>query len=154
VNLRIILIGKTRKDWIKRGLDEYLKRLGPLQKVEVLELPDVSIRIAGDPGAVKAREAVICLKHIDPQDHVVLLDERGGEKTSLEFSSFLANLSERRSVAFVIGGVYGAGDRLRERADDRVRLSAMTFTHQMARLILAEQIYRALMIRNNRPYHY
>lgn len=154
MNLRVIQVGKTKKGWLSQGVQEYLKRLGPLQRIEVLEVPDASLKTAGSAEAVKAREAERILRQIDPRDHVVLLDERGKAKTSLEFSSFLDSLSGRKPVVFVIGGVYGAGDRLKERANDILRLSAMTLTHQMARLFLIEQIYRALMIKNNRPYHY
>lgn len=154
MSLRIIQVGKTKKGWLSQGIEEYLKRLGPMQRIEVLEVPDASLRTSGSAEAVKAKEAEAILRKIDPRDHVVLLDERGAAKTSLEFSSFLDSLSGRKPVVFVIGGVYGAGDPLKERADELLRLSAMTFTHQMARLILIEQIYRALMIKNNRPYHY
>lgn len=154
MNLRVIQIGKTRETWLKEGIAEYLKRLRPLVRLEVEEIPDVSIRKAGNAEAVKEREAVLCLKRLAPDDHVILLDERGEMKTSLEFSAFLANLSGMRSVVFVIGGVYGAGEGLRQRANGCLSLSAMTFTHQMVRLVLVEQIYRALMIQNNRPYHY
>ncbi len=154
MKMRLLLVGKTKDDWLKKGIDEYLKRLRPLVKLEVLELPDSSLRTAGDTETVKAREAECCLKHIAPDDFFILLDERGETKTSLEFSSFLARLSAEKSVVFLIGGVYGTASSLRERANAVLSLSPMTFTHQMARLILVEQIYRALMIQANRAYHY
>jgi len=154
VILRIFQIGKTKEDWLKQGIAEYLKRLKPLLKLKVVEIPDVSLSQVGYIQSVKSREAELCLKRIAPDDYLVLLDERGAMKTSLEFSTFLANLSDKKSVVFVIGGVYGTGESLRQRANACISLSAMTFTHQMARLVLVEQIYRALMIQNNRPYHY
>jgi 23S rRNA (pseudouridine1915-N3)-methyltransferase len=154
VTLRIIQIGKTRDNWIKEGINEYLTRLKPLIRLEISEVPDVSIRSAVTQEAVKAREAALCLKRIASDDYIVLLDERGEAKTSLEFSSFLASVSHEKNVVFVIGGVYGTHESLKERADTVLRLSSMTFTHQMARLVLIEQIYRALMISGGRSYHY
>lgn len=154
MNLRIIQIGKTREPWIKAGVEEYLKRLQPFIKLEVLELSDTSLKIAGTPEAVKAKEAALILSKLEPEDYVILLDERGLDKTSLEFSGFLTNISDRKRVVFVIGGVYGTDPCLRKRADLMLRLSAMTFTHQMARLVLVEQIYRAMMISSGRSYHY
>jgi 23S rRNA (pseudouridine1915-N3)-methyltransferase len=154
VILRLLFVGKTRETWIKEGVDEYLKRLGPLIRMELVELPDVSISKAGNIPAVIDSEAEIILKHIKPEDHVVVLDERGEMKSSLEFSAFLTNLSDRKSVVFVVGGVYGTADKVKERANSCLSLSRLTYTHQMARLVLTEQIYRALMIQNNRSYHY
>lgn len=154
MNLRIIQIGKTKEPWIKAGVDEYLKRLQAFVKLEVLELADTSLRIAGSATAVKAREAITILHKIEADDYVILLDERGIDKTSLEFSGFLTNISDRKRVTFVIGGVYGTDPSLQQRADVIMRLSAMTFTHQMARLVLVEQLYRAMMISAGRSYHY
>lgn len=154
MNLRIVLLGKTRENYLKLGQDEYLKRLKPMLKLEWVELPDVSIVTAGNPENVKAREAQTILKHLRPDDFVILLDELGEQKTSLEFSVFMSKLSEMKSVVFVVGGVYGTDVTVRERANQFLCLSKMTFTHQMVRLILLEQIYRALMIQSKRAYHY
>lgn len=123
-------------------------------KLEWVELTDVSIVTAGSPENVKSREAQTILKHLRPDDYVILLDERGEQKSSLEFSAFMSKLSEMKSVAFVVGGVYGTDVTVRERANQFLSLSALTFTHQMVRLILLEQIYRALMIQSKRAYHY
>jgi 23S rRNA (pseudouridine1915-N3)-methyltransferase len=153
VNLRLFLIGKTKERWLKEAISEYVARISPFLKLELVELPDASLKIAGSAEQVRSREAETCLKRLHPEDVVILLDERGLKKTSLEFSGFLTNLSERRSVVFVIGGAYGADEKLKRRADHILSLSDLTFTHQMARLILIEQIYRALMISHNRSYH-
>lgn len=154
MNLRIIQIGKTKEPWIKAGVEEYLKRLQAFIKLEVMELSDTSLKIAGSPAAVKAKEAISILHKIEPEDFVVLLDETGIDKTSLEFSGFLTSISDRKRVVFVIGGVFGTDPSLHRRADLMLRLSAMTFTHQMARLVLVEQLYRAMMISSGRSYHY
>lgn len=153
MNLRIILIGKTKEDWLKTGIDEYLKRLSAFLKVEMLELADVSLKNTGSADIVKAREAQNVLKRLSQDDYLILLDETGAQKSSLEFSRYLTSLSERKSVVFVIGGVFGTDNALKQRADMILSLSSLTFTHQMVRLILIEQIYRAFMISHNRNYH-
>lgn len=154
MKLRIIQVGRTKEDWLKQGIEEYRKRLRAFVKLDVTEVPDTSLRVAGDIATVKSREASLCLKQIGPDDYLVLLDETGEMKTSLEFSAFLAKLSAEKTVVFLTGGVYGADPQLKARANLCLSLSAMTFTHQMVRLILIEQIYRALMIHHNRAYHY
>ncbi len=152
--IRIIQLGKTKDAWLQTGINEYLKRLGPFVRLEVIELPDVSLKVTGSPEVVKEKEAEAILSKIDNNDHVVVLDEAGERKTSLEFSAFLTNISENKRVVFVIGGVYGVSQKLHQRADALLSLSSMTFTHRMVRLILAEQLYRAFMIKANRSYHY
>jgi len=154
VNLRLIQFGKTREAWLKQAIGEYLKRLSPMAKLEILELADVSISKAGSVEAVKFGEAQNCLKRLKPDDYVILLDEKGQMKSSLEFSEYLVSISHNKRVVFIIGGVYGTDLTLKQRSDAVLSLSELTFTHQMARLILVEQIYRALMIHNNRAYHY
>lgn len=151
--LRVLQVGKTKEGWLKEGISEYMKRLAPMMRLEVTDIADVSLKTAGSPDAVKAREAALCLKRLAPEDFVILMDERGEAKTSLEFAEFLNNLSSEKSVVFLIGGVYGAHESLKTRANACLSLSPLTFTHQMARLLLVEQIYRALMINNGRSYH-
>jgi 23S rRNA (pseudouridine1915-N3)-methyltransferase len=153
VKITIIQIGKTKDAWLNEGIAEYLKRLTAFVSIDVLELPDVSVKTAGNAETVKEKEAIAVLKRLNPDDYVILLDELGMEKTSLEFADFLVTLSDRKNVVFVIGGVYGAAQALKARADCSIALSRLTFTHRMARLILCEQIYRAMMIKANRSYH-
>lgn len=154
MNLRVIQFGKTKEDWLKEAFAEYLKRLRPMMSLDIVELPDTSISKAGTVEKVKSAEATTCLSRISDDDFVVVLDEHGEQKSSLEFSSFLTSLSDKRNVVFVIGGVYGLDGIVLKRANSCFSLSPLTFTHQMARLILLEQIYRALMIISNRKYHY
>ena len=139
---------------MKSALAEYHKRIAPFQKLEVLELPDVPITKVANVEAVKRMETEKVLKQINPEDYVVVLDERGVRKNSVEFASFLHNLYTMKRVVFVIGGVYGTSQLLQSRANALFSLSELTFTHQMVRLILAEQLYRALTIINNKAYHY
>lgn len=154
MNLRLLQIGKTREAWLRKVVEEYRVRISPYASLELVELPDVSLKQTGNIEVLKFRETALCLKRIAPDDYVVLLDERGSIKSSLEFSAFLTKLSDRKRIVFVIGGVYGVTDKMKERADYVLSLSRLTFTHQMVRLVLIEQLYRALMIANNRSYHY
>jgi 23S rRNA (pseudouridine1915-N3)-methyltransferase len=153
MNLRIIQLGKDKDAWLTEAIGEYRKRLSALCKLDILELPDVSIRQTGSSDIVVRKEADAILPRLDPDDYVILLDERGVQKTSLEFSAFLDSISDRKRIVFVIGGVYGTEERVRQRANVCLSLSPLTFTHRMVRLILTEQIYRALMIRSGRSYH-
>jgi len=153
MQIRIIQLGKDKDPWLREAIKEYVKRLGPFCRLEILQLPDVSIKKTGARDLVVQKESRNILEKLETDDFVVLLDEAGIEKTSLEFSRFLTNLSERRRIVFVIGGVYGTSDELKQRVHFCLSLSRLTFTHRMARLILIEQIYRAMMIANGRTYH-
>ena len=153
MNIVLIQFGKTKDRWLQEGIDEYLKRLGPYHTIRTIELPDHPGLKSQNSEVVKAREADAALKHIGEDDYLVLLDEAGQLKSSLEFSHFLTNLSDKRRVVFLIGGVFGTHERLKTRANQILSLSPLTFTHRMARLILIEQIYRATMIAHHRSYH-
>ena len=153
MNIRIIQLGKDKDSWLKEAIAEYQKRLRPFCKLEILELADVSIRDAGTTEQVIDREAKAVLAKIDPSDYLILLDEKGSQKSSLEFSGFLTSISGMKRIVFIIGGVFGSSDKLKQSADTCLSLSRMTFTHRMSRLILIEQIYRAMMIQNGRQYH-
>jgi 23S rRNA (pseudouridine1915-N3)-methyltransferase len=153
VNIRIILLGKDKDRWLSEAVDEYLKRLAPFCRLEILQLPDVSIKQTGNSQQVIQKEGEKVLGRLEEDDFVILLEERGEEKSSLEFSQFLTKLSDRKRIVFVIGGVYGTSKQLGQRAHFRMSLSRLTFTHRMSRLILIEQIYRAMMISSGRSYH-
>jgi 23S rRNA (pseudouridine1915-N3)-methyltransferase len=153
IKLRIIQVGKTKDAWLNEGIAEYVKRLTAFVHLDVIELADESLKNAANPEQVKEKEAITIMKRIDRDAYVILLDEKGEAKTSLEFADFLINLSEKVNVVFVIGGVFGVAQSIYERANYCFTLSRLTFTHRMARLILVEQIYRAMMINANRNYH-
>ncbi len=153
MNLTLIQFGKTKDRWLQEGINEYLKRLGPYHKISILELPDASLKANQDEDAVRSKEAASAMRHIQPQDSLILLDEAGELKSSLQFSQFLSNLSSSKRLIFLIGGVFGVHAELKARATHIISLSPLTFTHRMARLILIEQIYRATMIAQNRSYH-
>ncbi len=133
----------------------YLKRLGHYLKFELAILPDV--RNAGrlQAGQLKALEGESVLQRLRPGDFLILLDEGGRQFSSEEFAAFLSRqfqLSYRRLV-FLIGGAYGFSPEISQRADLKLSLSRMTFSHQMVRLFFLEQLYRAMTILNNEPYH-
>ncbi|NLA45136.1 MAG: 23S rRNA (pseudouridine(1915)-N(3))-methyltransferase RlmH, partial [Candidatus Cloacimonetes bacterium] len=98
MKIKILQIGKTKEKWIQQGIQMYLTRLEPYLKIEVEEIPSVSILNADSQDMVKAKEASKCLKRINSDDYVILLDEQGEEQTSLEFANFLANLSENKKI--------------------------------------------------------
>ncbi|HOG26948.1 MAG TPA: 23S rRNA (pseudouridine(1915)-N(3))-methyltransferase RlmH [Candidatus Cloacimonas sp.] len=152
VKLTLLQTGKTKDKWLLEGIAEYQKRISAYSKFQIIDLPDESIKNSGNANIVKAKEANTILKAIKPDDYVILLDEKGEPISSLAFADFLVNISDK-NVVFVIGGVFGVDENIRKRANKILSLSHFTFTHRLARLVLCEQIYRALMIINNRNYH-
>ncbi|MCB5278533.1 MAG: 23S rRNA (pseudouridine(1915)-N(3))-methyltransferase RlmH [Candidatus Cloacimonetes bacterium] len=153
MNIKIIQLGKDKDNWLKEAIAEYTKRLQPFCKLEIYQLQDVSIKDTGNVNAVIEQEAQLVLAKIKPTDFMILLDEKGTEKTSLEFAEFLISISYIKHIVFVIGGVYGSSVLLKKSAKLCLSLSRLTFTHRMSRLILIEQIYRAMMISHGRRYH-
>lgn len=121
--------------------------------MEILTLPDVSVKTVNSPNEVMQKEAAAVWKAINTDDYVILLDEKGKQQNSFEFAGFLNILSDKK-IVFVIGGVYGTAVELSQRADQVIALSRLTFTHRIVRLVLLEQVYRAMMINHNRKYHY
>jgi 23S rRNA (pseudouridine1915-N3)-methyltransferase len=152
--IRIVCLGKTREAWIKQGITEYLKRLEPYWKIRLVELKDVSLNVAGSTAKVKDQEAVILMKTIGPEDYVIALDEKGSSLDSVGFSKLLDELLASREIVFVIGGVYGLDTVILQRADRILSFSAFTFPHQLIRLLLVEQLYRARTISSGKTYHY
>jgi 23S rRNA (pseudouridine1915-N3)-methyltransferase len=147
-----LFAGKTKEGFIREGLDRYAKLAGHYVPVEVRELK-------GAPGTDRAdaveKEADGIIKRLSPSDRVVVLDEHGKNPDSVSFAKKVGSLAETGGrVVFVAGGPFGISDRLRERADTLLSLSKMTFTHEMARLVLLEQVYRAFTIIKGKTYHY
>ncbi len=153
MNLSLIQFGKTKDRWLQEGIDEYIKRLEPWHRINIIQLPDASIKNNPDANAVMQKEAAMAFKVIDADDYLIVLDEAGKQYNSLDFSGFLSNLSDKRRMLFLIGGVFGTHQSLKDRANALLSLSPLTFTHRMVRLILIEQIYRACMISSGRKYH-
>lgn len=148
-------IGKTNECYLETGIAVYTKRLKHYLKFEFKILPDIKKAGRLNPAQLKDKEADLVLKALQPGDFLILLDERGRRLDSNRFAEFINHklqLSHRR-ILFLIGGAFGFAPALYERADYKISLSDMTFSHQMIRLFVAEQIYRAMTILNNEPYH-
>ncbi len=156
--MKIILltVGKTEDAYIKEGIDKYLKRLKHYTKLEVIELTELKNTKALTPDQQKSKEAELILKKISPTDHVILLDEKGSELSSSQFAAYLDKkaISSVQNLVFVVGGPYGFDQIIYQRANDKLSLSRMTFSHQMVRLFFVEQLYRAFTIIKGEPYHH
>lgn len=141
---------------MKSGIDEYLRRLQRYTKVQWEELPDVKKVDRSDEPVLKRREGELILSKTTTGDLLVLLDEGGKSFDSVEFAQWLNHkmLHSSRDIVFVIGGAYGFSDEVYARADAKLSLSKMTFSHQIIRVIFAEQLYRAFTILKGEPYHH
>lgn len=148
-------IGKTNERYIEEGMAIYEKRLKHYLPFQWCVIPDIKAAGNLSPEQIKAKEGVSILTKVKPEDMLILLDERGRSMDSVAFSAWMdkkLQQSQRRLI-FVIGGAYGFSEEVYQRADDRVALSPMTFSHQMVRLFFLEQLYRAMTILRNEPYH-
>ena len=157
MKIKIYAIGKI-KDFYKLGVDEYVKRLSNYCKIEIIELKDESISDKPNDSEIKKAvdiEGKRVLAQLKDNEYLVSLDLNKKEMGSVEFSTYLANKLESNgsNISFVIGGSYGLSDELKKRTNDSFSLGKMTYPHQLARLILLEQIYRAFKILNNETYH-
>lgn len=145
MRIRLLWPGRTKERWIAEGLNKYEGLIKPHARVEVVQVRDA--RGGGPEAAGKEGEALLKAS----EGGFILLDERGSQKSSLEFA---AMLKDRARAEFVIGGAYGVSDEVRAAAAQTMAISKMTLTHEMARLLLMEQIYRAMMINTGRGYHH
>jgi 23S rRNA (pseudouridine1915-N3)-methyltransferase len=156
MQIKLLCIGKTGKSFLEEGEREYLKRLSNYIPVELLVLPDIKNAKSLSEAQIKQKEGELFLAKIGPKDPVILLDERGKQYDSVAFSEFLQEQFNRggKQVFFLVGGPYGFGDAIYERANGQLSLSKMTFSHQMIRLFFLEQLYRAMTILKGEPYHH
>ena len=148
-------IGKTRDSYLKEGIAIYQKRLIHYVPFQIRELDDVKNASKMEANMLKDAEAEMVLKKLPENHSLILLDERGKKHTSLSFAEFLEDHRnyQRKSIIFLIGGAFGFGHKLYEKADMKISLSNLTFSHQMVRLFFVEQLYRAFTIINNEKYH-
>lgn len=152
MKLRIVAVGKDRSGLYAPAIEEYARRVARYARLEIVEVPEAR-RHAGTPRA-KDEEGEALLARLSDRERVVLLDERGDEPTSAALAGRLARwLQGGKDVAFVLGGSDGLSDAVRARADETLALSRMTLAHRLARLVLAEQLYRAFTIVRGEPYH-
>lgn len=156
MRITLLTVGKTDKDWVRKGLDIYVSRLSHYIPFSIVEIPELKKVSALSKEQIKNKEGELILKNIRPVDDVILLDERGKEFSSIEFAK---NLQDKisyvgKDIVFIIGGAYGFSEDVYRRADSKISLSRMTFSHQMVRAIFTEQLYRAFTIMKGEPYHH
>jgi len=158
MNISIITIGKLKEKYLKQGIDEYLKRLTSYAKMEIIELPDEKAPenlSEIEMEQVKEKEGERILSKISDDTHVIALAIEGKMKSSEHLAKDLDQLATygKSKVAFVIGGSLGLSSAVMKRSNDSLSFSKMTFPHQLMRLILLEQVYRAFRINRGEPYH-
>lgn len=156
MKIKLVCIGGVSDATISRAIDNYAGRVGHYWPFSIVNLPDVKTTKGMDQTRQKDLEAERFFNEIAPGDYVVLFDEHGREFTSREFSDYIQEKAVRlpKNLIFLIGGPYGFGQKIRERADAKVSLSKMTFPHELVRLFAVEQFYRAGTIMRGEPYHH
>lgn len=158
MNISIIAVGKLKEKYLKSGIDEYLKRLTSYAKVEIIEIPDEKAPEElshSEMEQVKQKEGERLLSKLSQDTYVIALAIDGKMKSSEELAQSIDKLAVygKSKIAFIIGGSLGLSNEVLQRADEKLSFSKMTFPHQLMRLILLEQIYRAFRINRNEPYH-
>lgn len=156
IRVKILAVGKIKESFHREEIGEYVKRLSRYCKLSVTEIEEEKIRDTSEASVLQAldREGESLLNQIKEEDFVVLLDLRGKEMSSEEFAGKVEELANRgKSLVFVIGSSYGLSDILRKRSDLSLSLSKMTFTHQLTRVLILEQIYRSFKIICRETYH-
>ena len=156
MKLKIIIVGKTEETYLKQGIEKYHARLKNYLTTEVIEIPALKNTKNLSVEQQKTREGELILKKLEKSDFNVLLDEKGKEFSSTEFSKYFQNKmnSGIKSLCLIIGGPYGFSKEVYNISQQKIALSKMTFSHQMIRLLLFEQCYRAMSILRNEPYHH
>lgn len=149
--IKIICVGKIKEKFFKDAIEEYKKRLTKYTKVNIIEVEDISIN---NEELIKQKESELILKHIDKKDYIITLEIEGKQLTSIELSNKIEDLEQTNpNITFIIGGSYGLDDEIKKISNFKLSFSKLTFPHQLFRVILLEQIYRAYKIKNNESYH-
>lgn len=156
MKLHVIFTGKTTGKLFQEAIADYQQRLTHYVPFSIEELPDLKNTKSLNEEQQKEKEADMLFEKLQPGDVLVLLDEKGKEFTSREFSNYLENKLQtvNKRLVFLIGGPYGFSQRVYDAAQGKISLSKMTFSHQMVRLFLVEQIYRGFTIMRGEPYHH
>ncbi|MBR2980625.1 MAG: 23S rRNA (pseudouridine(1915)-N(3))-methyltransferase RlmH [Odoribacter sp.] len=156
MKIELLVIGKTDADYLQEGIAEYEKRLTRYIPYEMRVIPDIKNSKNMSESVQKEREGELILAQIQTSDFVVLLDEHGKSYSSVKFARFLEQkmVAGTKKLILVVGGPYGFSEAVYKRANDKISLSEMTFSHQMVRLIFTEQLYRAMTILKGEPYHH
>ncbi|MGB3948598.1 MAG: 23S rRNA (pseudouridine(1915)-N(3))-methyltransferase RlmH [Bacteroidia bacterium] len=156
MKITLVLNGKTEDEYLIKGVSIYEQRLKHYISFESIVFPALKNTKALSVEQQKQKEGELLLKHIQSSDRLILLDEGGKEYNSVQFSDYLQQQmnSGIKNLVFVVGGPYGFSDEIYKRANGKISLSQMTFSHQMVRLFFVEQLYRAMTILKNEPYHH
>lgn len=156
MEIKFIVVGKTDAEYLKSGEKEYVKRLKHYTKMTYLTIPDIKNVQKLTEQQRKEKEGEFILKALEPNDFVILLDEAGRSKTSKQLSQLIEQhqLQSTKCLVFIVGGAYGFSQEVYEKANQKISLSPMTFSHQMVRLFFLEQLYRAHTILRGEPYHH
>lgn len=158
MNIKIVCVGKLKEKYFKDGITEYVKRMGRFAKIKIVQVPDEKAPEKLSPAEmeqVKEIEGKRILDKIKDKEYVYVTAIKGKERTSEDFARELADLTTygHSDITFVIGGSLGTSDAVNKRADDLISFGKFTMPHQLMRLVLVEQIYRAFMINSGSPYH-
>jgi 23S rRNA (pseudouridine1915-N3)-methyltransferase len=156
MKITLLTVGKTTSSNLIKLQEDYQNRLKFYIPFEMVVIPELKNTKNLSVSEQIEKEADLILKQLEPNDEIILLDEKGKQFTSVGFSEFISKkmLSSIKRTVFVVGGPYGFSERVYNRANSMVSLSAMTFSHQMIRLIFVEQLYRAMTILKGEPYHH
>jgi 23S rRNA (pseudouridine1915-N3)-methyltransferase len=149
--IKIICVGSIKENYLQDALNEYTKRLQKYTKLEIIEVKDIDYP---DLNKCLTLEGAEILKHLNPKDYNIILDIKGEELDSLSFAKKLSSINNFNSnITFIIGGSNGLSNDVKEKANYRLSFSSLTFPHQLFRVMLLEQIYRAYKINNHETYH-
>ena len=156
MKIKLIVVGKTNAKYLLEGEREYENRLRHYTKFEEIIIPDVKKSGKLSEYELKKKEGHLILGKLENSDHVILLDDKGKSHSSVEFANFLKQKTNSglKSFVFVVGGAFGFSDEVYLRANSKLSLSKMTFSHQMVRLIFKEQLYRGFSILRGEKYHH
>lgn len=148
--IKIITVGKIKEKYLTDAINEYLKRLNKYTKINLIEVPDENF----DINKTLETEKKSILKYVSEKDYIITMEIEGKELSSIEFAKKIDEIQISNSnICFIIGGSYGISDEIKKMSNFKLSFSKMTFPHQLFRLILLEQIYRAYKINNNESYH-
>ncbi len=156
MQIQLLVVGKTVGAWTRDGVETYIKRIERYVRFAIAVIPELKNAKNLRQEQVRTAEGELILTRLEATDHVVLLDQGGAGYGSVDFADRLQRFMNQgvKRLVFVVGGAYGFSDAVYGRANEKLSLSPMTFSHQLVRLVFAEQLYRAFTILNHEPYHH
>ena len=154
MKIKLLVVGKTSESFLAPLISDYHKRINRFVNFEIIEINNIKIKKANSL-EIQKKEGIKILEKVDKKDQMFILDEKGKSYNSIDFSKFIENrmVNSSKNIIFIIGGAYGFSKKIYSRSNSIISLSKMTFSHQIIRLFMVEQLYRALTIINNHPYH-